>query len=321
MAGSVKLRNAATIALKDYLGLAEEESLLVVCDEGLREIGIIIYECGKKICSEAMYVEMKQREFNGQEPPEPIAHMMQQVDAVICPTSKSITHTKARRDASKLGVRVATMPGITVSTMVRCMNADHEQIIELTNKVAERLKKVKQVRIETALGTNVTMPISKRKVLSSTGVLRNIGESGNLPSGEVYLAPWEEQTNGTVVFDGSIAGIGLLRNPIKVQIKNGYIEKIDGKSEAKDFEELLNKVGSKDAKAVAEFGIGTNYKAKLTGDILEDEKVLGTVHMAFGNNMSMGGIISVQSHIDGLIKDPTVFFDDEMIMKAGKLLF
>jgi len=302
MAGSVRLRNAATIALKEYLGLAEEESLLVVCDEGLREIGIILYECGKKLCTEAMYVEMKQREFNGQEPPESIAQMMQQVDAVICPTSKSITHTKARRDASKLGVRVATMP-------------------ELTNKVAERLKKVKQIRIETSLGTNVTLPISKRKILSSTGVLRNIGESGNLPSGEVYLAPWEEKTNGTVVFDGSIAGIGLLRNPIKVQLKNGYIEKIEGKSEAKDFEELLGKVGFRDAKAVAEFGIGTNYKAKLTGDILEDEKVLGTVHMAFGNNMSMGGIISVQSHIDGLIKEPTVFFDDEMVMKAGKLLF
>ena len=321
MAGRVRLRNAATIALKEYLGLAEEESLLVVCDEGLREIGIILYECGKKLCTEAMYVEMKQREFNGQEPPESIAQMMQQVDAVICPTSKSITHTKARRDASKLGVRVATMPGITVSTMVRCMNADHEQIVELTNKVAERLKKVKQIRIETSLGTNVTLPISKRKILSSTGVLRNIGESGNLPSGEVYLAPWEEKTNGTVVFDGSIAGIGLLRNPIKVQLKNGYIEKIEGKSEAKDFEELLGKVGFRDAKAVAEFGIGTNYKAKLTGDILEDEKVLGTVHMAFGNNMSMGGIISVQSHIDGLIKEPTVFFDDEMVMKAGKLLF
>jgi leucyl aminopeptidase (aminopeptidase T) len=321
MAGSVRLRNAATIALKDYLGLAEEESLLVICDEDLREIGIILYESGKKLCREAIYLEMKQREFNGQEPPEPIAQMMQQVDAVICPTSKSLTHTKARRDASKLGVRVATMPGITVSTMVRCMNADHEQIVELTQKVAERLNKVKQVKIESVIGTNVTFPIAKRKILSSTGVLRNIGESGNLPSGEVYLAPWEEKTNGTVVFDGSIAGIGLLKNPVRVIIKNGFIDKIEGKTEAKDFEELLNKVGSNDAKAVAEFGIGTNYKAKLTGDILEDEKVLGTVHMAFGNNMSMGGIISVQSHIDGLIKEPTVYFDDEIVMKSGKLLF
>jgi leucyl aminopeptidase (aminopeptidase T) len=160
--------------------------------------------------------------------------------------------------------------------------------------------------------------VRNRRPIASTGVLRKIGESGNLPSGEVYIAPWEGKSNGIVVFDGSIAGIGLLENPVSVEIKDGYIESITGKTEAKIFEEMLEKVG-RDAFALAEFGIGTNYKAKLCGDILEDEKVLGTIHVAFGNNISMGGKISVQSHVDGLVKKPTVYFDDFKILDNGKL--
>jgi leucyl aminopeptidase (aminopeptidase T) len=71
---------------------------------------------------------------------------------------------------------------------------------------------------------------------------------------------------------------------------------------------------------VAEFGFGTNYKAQLCGEILEDEKVFGTIHIAFGNNVSMGGNITVASHLDGLIKNPDVYFDNVAVMKKGKLV-
>jgi leucyl aminopeptidase (aminopeptidase T) len=163
------------------------------------------------------------------------------------------------------------------------------------------------------------MNIDGRKIIPSTGVLKNKGESGNLPSGEVYLAPVEGSTNGVIVFDGSVAGIGILKNPIKIFIKDGFAEKFSGKSEAKQLQKMLDKAG-KFGRAVAEFGIGTNYKAKITGHILEDEKVLGTVHIAFGNNLSMGGTIDVPIHIDGLIKKPTVLIDDVVIMDSGVLL-
>jgi len=54
--------------------------------------------------------------------------------------------------------------------------------------------------------------------------------------------------------------------------------------------------------------------------ILEDEKVMGTIHIAFGDNKSMGGSVRVASHLDGLVKNPTVWFDDRKIMESGKLL-
>lgn len=319
MTDSNELKNASIKALKDYMGLKNDETLLIISDETEREIAHSLLEEGKKLCKEAFLIEMKSREINGQEPPQQIAELMKMVDVVICPTQKSLTHTDARREAVKFGVRVATMPGIKIETMVRCLNADADKVIELTKKIAEALRKTSEIRVVTEKGTDITMPMKDRQILESTGVLRNKGESGNLPSGEVYLAPWEDKSNGKIVIDGSMAGIGMLESPITVEVINGYAEKIEGGKDALKLTELLDKAG-REARAVAEFGVGTNYKAELIGEILEDEKVYGTIHIAFGNNKSMGGNISVGSHLDGLIKQPDVYFDGKLIMQKGKLI-
>lgn len=314
-----KLLASSQVALKDYLGLKKEETLLIITDEIEKEIGQALFEVGKKLCNEAVYVEMKSREVNGQEPPHQIAELMKMFDVVVCPTAKSLTHTNARREAVKYGARVATMPGIKKSTMIRCLSANASKVVSITNSVKQALENAKVIRVISKNGTDVEMNIEGRKVIPSTGVLQNKGESGNLPSGEVYLAPVEGSSNGVIVFDGSLAGIGILKDPVKIKVKDGYAEKISGKSEAKKFEKMLDKVG-RDARAVAEFGIGTNYKAKIIGQILEDEKVLGTIHIAFGNNISMGGTINVPIHLDGLVKKPTVLVDDVVIMENGVLL-
>ena len=314
-----ELKKASVIGLRDAMGLKPEETLLIVTDEIKREIGLALHEAGKELCKESMLIEIRSREINGQEPPAPVAAMMKMVDVVVCPTAKSLTHTDARREAVKVGVRVGTMPGITVDIMSRCLNADFDKIVDLTNFIADRLVGVKTIRVVTEKGTDITMPVEGRKIIPSTGVLRNKGESGNMPSGEVYLAPIEGQSNGKVVIDGAMAGIGMISTPITVQVVDGFAEEITGGEEAQRLVAMLNKSG-RDARAVAEFGIGTNYKAILTGQILEDEKVFGTIHVAFGNNLTMGGTIAVNSHLDGLVKEPDVYFDDAMIMKKGKLL-
>lgn len=314
-----ELMQASIIGLRDAMGLKPEETLLVVTDEIKREIGVALHEAGKELCKESILLEIKSREINGQEPPACVAEMMKMVDVVVCPTAKSLTHTDARRNAVKEGVRVGTMPGISVEIMSRCLNADFDKIIELTNHFVKKLEGVKIVKVVTEAGTNLTMPIEGRMVIPSTGVLREKGQSGNMPSGEVYLAPIEGASNGTLVIDGSMASIGMIKTPIKVNIVDGFAEEITGGEEAERLITILDKSG-RDARAVAEFGIGTNYKAILTGQILEDEKVFGTIHVAFGNNLTMGGTIAVNSHLDGLVKEPDVYFDDVLIMQKGKMV-
>jgi len=316
---STELYSAARVAVKDCMGVQSGEKVLIVTDEPLRSIGYALWKESKELGAEVIFTEILSRKTNGEEPPKEIAELMKMVDVVLCPTSKSLTHTDARRNASAAGVRVATLPGVTEEIMVRCMNADYNKIAERTFKICTMMEKTEIIRVTTARGTDITMPIKGRHAHASSGLFREKGLWGNLPTGESYLAPLEGLSNGIVVVDGSMAGVGMVTGPIRIVVKDGYATEITGGAEAKRLIELLEPHG-KPARTVAEFGIGTNDKAILTGQILEDEKVMGTIHIAFGDNKSMGGTVRVASHLDGLIKEPTVWFDDKMIMKDGKFV-
>lgn len=313
------MEKSCQIALRDFMGLKSEESLLIVSDCEKRDIGIALFEQGKLLCKHAYYLEIKPMNVNGEEPSEEIAELMKKVDVVVTPTSKSLTHTNARRNACAAGTRFGTMPGISRDTLIRCFSADFNKILETSAAVHKVLEPCSTVKVETALGTYLEIPMKGRQVISSTGVLRNPGDGGNLPSGEVYLAPWENKTNGILVVDGSIAGIGAITDPVTIEIVNGYATKFSGGKAADELQKMLDEVGP-DARSVAEFGFGTNYMAKICGLILEDEKVQGTIHIAFGNNVSMGGCVNVPIHIDCIVKHPTVTFDNNVVMKNGKIL-
>jgi leucyl aminopeptidase (aminopeptidase T) len=163
------------------------------------------------------------------------------------------------------------------------------------------------------------MPKQGRKAIASHGLFHAKGEGGNLPTGEAYLAPVEGQSTGVVVVDGSFAGIGKLSEPVTIRVKNGFAAEISGGAQAREIEKMLD-VYAPLSRNVAEFGIGTNERAIVSGAILEDEKILGTIHIAFGDNVSMGGSVNVRSHLDGIVRRPSVWFDDRMIMQEGNLL-
>ncbi len=204
--------------------------------------------------------------------------------------------------------------------MSRTLKADYDQIAERTYKLAAILDSGKVARITRALGTDLTMPITGIKAISSTGLVREAGKGGNLPSGESFLMPEEGKSNGVIYIDASVATIGKIGyTPLKVTIKDGFAEKFEGGPEAEQLEEILTSFG-KDGFNIAELGIGTNHAAMITGHILEDEKVMGTIHIAFGNNVSMGGTYNVGVHIDGVVMEPTVYIDELKIMDAGKLI-
>lgn len=320
MKKSNELYKASEIALRDCMGLKPHESVLIISDEPMRIIGYNLFEASKNLrAKESVLVEIQPRKTNGEEPPKQIAELMKLFDVVMCPTSKSLTHTDARRNASEAGSRIATLPGVTEEIMIRCMNADYNKIAERTYKLCDLLEKTNVIKVTAPSGTDIILPIEGRKAHASSGIFKEKGSWGNLPTGEAYLAPLENLSNGVVVVDGSMAGVGLVKNPIKITIKDGYAGEITGGEEAEKLKNLFEPHG-KDARNVAEFGIGTNDKAILTGLILEDEKVMGTIHIAFGDNKSMGGSVKVSSHLDGLIKFPTVWFDDKLIMKDGKFV-
>ena len=298
------------------MGAAEGERVLVVTDEPLRTIGYALHQAARALGHEVVLVEITPRPSNGAEPPAEVADMMAKFDVVLCPTSKSLTHTDARRAASAAGARVATLPGVTEAIMVRCMNADYKRIAERTFSLCAELERRSRARAGPGRhrhhdADRGAQGLREQRPVPQPGRVREPADRRSLPR-----PARRALSNGIVVVDGSMAGIGVLSSPIRIVVKDGYAGEITGGAEAARRVSLLEPHG-RDARTVAEFGIGTNDKAILTGVILEDEKVMGTIHIAFGDNKSMGGTVRVASHLDGLITRPTVWFDDARSWTTG----
>ncbi|MCM3272673.1 aminopeptidase [Paenibacillus elgii] len=302
--------------LQSCLGLKPHEKLLVVADDRKKDIGEALYEAGKQLGAEAILMVMKEREKSGQEPPSPVSEAMKQADVVICATEHSLTHTKARKEAVAQGARLATMPGITRDMFLEgAIAADYDKVKQVTERVTDLLSRGNRVRIEKD-GKVLTFSIEGRSGIPSTGVYVNPGESGNLPSGEGYIAPLEGSASGQLMVDGSIADIGKLYSPVTITVENGRLTEAEGEAAA----ELLQKLGDGHGRLLGEFGIGTNDKARITGVVLEDEKVYGTIHVAFGSNHTFGGTVEAGVHIDLVVNRPDVYIDDVLILDKGRML-
>jgi len=315
-----KLKDAAKIALVDCMGVKEGEKVLVITDKPARNIGYALWEGAKELGAEAIFTEIITPKSNGEEPPAPVAELMKIVDVILIPTSRSLSHTDSRREASKVGVRIATLPGITEDMMARTLNADYKEIARKSDILADIISTASNIRITTDKGTDINLAVEGRDGHSDTGLNYNPGDFSNLPAGEAYVAPMEGLSEGIIVFDGSMAGVGILKDEvIRVKVEKGYATDITGGKAAEKLYSIMEPFGIL-AFNLAELGIGTHDKALITGEILEDEKAIGTVHIAFGDNKSMGGTIRVASHLDGVIMEPNVTADGKTIMEKGKFL-
>jgi len=227
-----------------------------------------------------------------------------------------MSHTKARREACEAGARCATLPGILEDTMERTLNADYNQIAQRSIKLAGIVSQGRRAKVTTPAGTDITMSLEGRECHADTGLVHNPGDFSNLPAGEAYIAPVEGTANGIIMVDGAM--VGKVKKPIQIVVKDGFATQITGDRSAEELEKMLEPFGQP-GRNIAELGIGTNHKAQIVGSVLEDEKVMGTVHMALGDNKSMGGNVSVQSHLDGILLKPTLWIDDKKIMEDGEL--
>lgn len=308
----VTLRKSAAMVIRTCMGAKPGESVLIVTDTCTDErIGNALFDAAVDAGCEALLLTMKPRAQHEEEPPRVVAEAMKSADVILAPTSRSITHTKARQNACKMGARAATLPGITVDMMTSGgMGADYEKMGAVAKDVFDSLDGAREIRVTTELGTDVLFDVAGCEWKSDTGNCTDPGSMSNLPAGELFVAPAD--ANGRVVIDGAMGGLGLLDEPIVIEVENRYAVSFSG-NRADELESMIDRVGQ-DARNVAELGIGINPAARLIGVILEDEKVGGTVHMALGDNSTFGGNVSVDLHLDGIITSPKVYVDGVDLM-------
>ncbi|NLN17412.1 MAG: aminopeptidase [Firmicutes bacterium] len=315
---SSKLFDAARVALDQCLGVRANETVLIVTDPGRWELALPFRKVAAQMGAEAILLEMDERKTHGSEPPELVAAAMAGADVVLAVTTKSLSHTKARKQATQAGARVASLPGITRETMERALFADYEVIAARSKEVAQILSRGEKVKITTPAGTDLTLSIKGREGQPDTGILHRPGEFGNLPAGEAYIAPVEGSAQGTLVIDGAMSGVGMLKEPIVMEVRDGVVVDLQG-PDADALRGVLEGLGEA-AYMIGELGVGTNDQAVICGQVLEDEKVLGTIHIAIGNNSFFGGTIQVASHHDGILREPTVVIDGELLLEKGRLV-
>jgi len=319
--------------------------------DGLRYISLLTAEIGRSFTKKIIYKEYQATGSHGTEPPlelwevafgktvvnklrkkgileqllkkelsdsdlESIEDILKKssseaVGAVIALANYSTSHTRFRDFLTRIcGCRYASMPLFDVSMFEGSMHVDWKSLAKRTKALEKTVNQAFSVDIASPNGTRLRLSKEGRKALSDTGILIKKGAFGNLPAGEVFLAPLEGTAEGTLVLQW--APMRELAEPISLAIKKGEVVKIAGSEPFADY--LRSKLAeNRGNRNIAELGIGTNPRAKRPDNILESEKILGTIHIALGDNSSFGGKVKTPFHQDFVLFKPTV----TLIMAGG----
>jgi len=313
-----KLQKAASVIINTCLKLKRDEKLLILTDEPLWDIAQVLFRTAIKR-TKLTNLLMMSNAYTRKGIDSSIARLMKEMDAILAVTTHSISHTDARRNACRKGVRIASMPGILEKSFIRIGQMNFERIDRLSRKLCDILTIAKEVTVTAPNGTSLSIPIAHKKGYADTGLLHKNGSFSNLPAGEASIAPEDGKTEGVLVVD---SGMGLHpsdREQLVITIKQGRATRISGDVAAQRLRRTLAPYGS-DSRLVAEFGLGTNDAARISGYSLEDEKVLGTIHLALGNNVSFGGSNNVPIHLDGVVYNASVVVDGMKILDNGRLV-
>ncbi len=306
-----KMFTAALGALEHLFKLSTNDSMLILTDTYNAAIAEAFKKAGvEKGCSVDLY-QLDENRRPLQEIPAELEKLLPG-RTIVLNIIKSFPEEISFRikwihkvEGTRL-VRMGHMPGITEEIMLNSVNVDFDGMKKTADKLIEKLTNAVQLHITTDAGTNVLLGISGRKFIGDVEV--NPGKMCNIPCGEIYCAPIETEANGVIVFDASIGDIGLLKQPLKVYVTDGKITMFE--SDDKELEKRIAELTDVDdeARVIGELGIGINPGASITGNMLEDEKSLGTSHIAFGNNAGFvgGGKNNSKIHRDYLFYNPTI---------------
>ena len=264
---------------------------------------------------------MEPGERAGQEPPEIIAESMKRAEVIFLPVSVSITHTLAVKNAVAEGARILVMTDFSEEMMIRGgLEANFEELKPVCKKVAERFEKGNKIKLTTPEGTRLEMDITGRRGNALYGIVEP-GEFSTIPTVEANISPLEGTANGRLVVNASIPylGIGVLREPVYVDVKDGLIRQINGGVQAEILRKDLESHGDKNVYNIAELGVGLNPKCRMCGMMLEDEGVISTCHIGIGTNITLGGKIKTAIHYDLLMWDPKIEVDGEIVVNGAEL--
>ena len=309
------LTRAVAVVIERCLAVQPGENVVIVADPGTGPLGEALRDAAGAAGADAVLALMDERATDGTDPPPPVAAALAAADVYIAPTSRSLSHTPARKRASEAGARGATMPGVTAEMLARVMGVEFATMAARSRRVADLLTAAESAHVTCPRGTDVRIELAGREGIADDGDLTARGSFGNLPCGEAFIAPIGGE--GTIVAT-SLAPLGLSDPPARLTMAGGHVVGAEG-GLGPEYLGRLRAHGDAGTN-LAELGVGTNDAATLTGNVLEDEKILGTVHIAFGASAGIGGTVSVPIHLDVVIPDASLTIGETEVLDRGRFV-
>jgi leucyl aminopeptidase (aminopeptidase T) len=311
------LARAVHTVVNHCLGVRAGEQVLVIADTQTRRLGDIMREAATDAGADAVGMLMEPREVDGQEPPSTVAGALVATDVFIAPTTRSLSHTKARRAATDAGARGATLPGVSEDILARLMACDLPTLQRRSRALAELLTRSDEAHLTCPNGSDLRLDLFGRQGVSDDGDLSQAASFGNLPCGEGFISPCG---GDGVIYATSLAGVGLTSGqPARLTVAGGELVDAEG-PQGERLLRMLRDAGPHGVN-LAELGIGTNERAGLIGNVIEDEKILGTIHVAFGASAGFGGTVRVPIHLDCVVLAPTLDVGATRVIEAGDFVF
>ena len=218
-------------------------------------------------------------------------------------------------------LRYVNAVGMNADMMVRLIGrVDFSTLEKFMRHLVEITLNAKHMRVTTPAGTDVEFDnYPGRTPILEYGNCDTPGS--HMQPGQIGWAPDLETINGVIVFDGSIVPPikGILKEPVALHIKDGTIVKVEGGKEAVEYDKWLKSFNHPQMLKLAHICYGVHPNARLTGDIVEDERIWGATEWGIGNvgPMLIPGGISGPSHSDGICLNSSVWLDGVQILDKG----
>ena len=303
--------------------VAESDAVVIVTDPDMERYAELIAAAAGAAGAAVTTCVIPVRAQDGQEPPAPVAQAMAEAEVIFSPVSVSITHTRAMRTALDAGARAILMTAYTneILTSAALLETDFHARVPICRAIGRAFTDGGEVRLSSPRGTDLRFSIEGRVA----NVLTNVPDPGELapvPDIEVNVVPVTGSAHGRLIADASVPylGIGILDQPVVCTVEDGYITAMEGGAQANTLRQHLESFGDRNCFNVAELGVGLNPNARLTGEMLEDEGVLGTIHIGIGTSHTLGGEIVAPTHYDLLMWEPTIEVDGTPIQRGTEVL-
>lgn len=309
------------------LNVEESEAVLIVADTETEAVcWQALAAAGHLHGAQVNVIVSPPVEAHGYEPPEPVAAAMLASDHVMLVTTRALAHSRAAKQCQLEGRTIFFMEEITSEMLSRGATLeDYEAMQDLGRRVMELWTRSSTVEVLSDRGTDFRCSIEGREGLFIAGKAFRSESLGMcscaFPDGEAVIAPVEGTGNGTVVFDTTAHSVGRLRDPMRLTVEDGVVTAIEGGAEAETWLQILEAQDDPESwRFPAEIAIGLNPKARITGSLREDKKILGSCHLAVGTNADFGGRVKAKVHMDGLIRYPTVRMDGATVVEGGRIV-